>query len=346
MIRDLRPARVRLLTTILRVLCILVAQITAMHEYAIGVDIGGTNTKFGIVDRKGNILQQDRTLTNQHESVQDFIAELYSHLEPMMVRAGGVARFAGIGMGAPNGNYYSGNIEYAANLKWRGIVPIAKMVAEKFGLNVRLTNDANAAAMGEMLYGCARNMKHFITITLGTGVGSGIVIDGKILLGHDGFAGELGHTIIRPGGRLHKGTGIRGTLESYASATGVRETAIELLTENPRVESLLRDYSINDLITSQTVYECATMGDKIANEVFEFTGKILGEALANFVMFSSPEAIVLFGGLTKAGDLILNPTRQAMEANLVQVFRNKVKIKFSDLKEADAAILGASALIW
>jgi glucokinase len=200
--------------------------------------------------------------------------------------------------------------------------------------------------MGEMMYGCARGMKHFIVITLGTGVGSGIVIDGKIVLGHDGFAGELGHTIIRPGGRMHKGTGIRGTLESYASATGVRETAIEMLTENPQVESLLRDFSINDLITSKTVYECATKGDKIANDVFEFTGQILGDALANFVMFSSPEAIILFGGMTNAGDLIMNPTKQSMEANLIQIFKNKVKLMFSELNEADAAILGASALIW
>jgi glucokinase len=317
-----------------------------MHDYAIGVDIGGTNTKFGVVDRKGNILEQDRMLTNQHDSIGEFIEEMHTRLAPMISKIGGTDNLAGIGIGAPNGNYYTGNIEYPANLKWRGIIPVADLVSKKFGLKVKLTNDANAAAVGEMLYGCARNMKHFITITLGTGVGSGIVIDGKILLGHDGFAGELGHTIIRPGGRLHKGTGIRGTLESYASATGVRETAIQLLTENPLVESLLRDYTINDLITSQTVYECATKGDKIANEVFEFTGQILGEALANFVMFSSPEAIVLFGGLTKAGDLILNPTRQAMEANLVKVFRNKVKLLFSELKEADAAILGASALIW
>ena len=249
-------------------------------------------------------------------------------------------------MGAPNGNYYTGNIEYAPNLKWKGIIPIAQMVSDKFGLPARLTNDANAAAMGEMMYGLAKNMRDFIVITLGTGVGSGIVIDGKIVLGHDGFAGELGHTIIRPGGRLHKGTGVRGTLESYASATGVRETALELLTNNPRTESLLRDYTINDLITSQTVYECATKGDKIANEVFEFTGKILGEALANFVMFSAPEAIILFGGLTKAGDLIMNPTRQAMETNLIQIWKNKIKLLFSELKEADAAILGASALIW
>jgi glucokinase len=212
-------------------------------------------------------------------------------------------------------------------------------------MRVKLTNDANAAAVGEMMYGCAKEIRHFITITLGTGVGSGIVIDGKILLGHDGFAGELGHTIIRPGGRLHKGTGLRGSLESYASATGVRETALELLAEKPDVPSLLRDYSINDL-TSQSVFECAIKGDAIANEIFEFTGQILGEALANFVMFSSPEAIVLFGGLTKAGDLIMNPTRQAMEDNLLPIFKNKVKLMFSELKEADAAILGSSALVW
>ena len=195
------------------------------------------------------------------------------------------------------------------------------------------------------MYGCAKGMKHFITITLGTGVGSGIVIDGKIVLGHDGFAGELGHTIIRPGGRLHKGTGIRGVLESYASATGVRETALELLTQNPNEASQLRNYTEEEL-TSQTVYECAIKGDKIANEIFAFTGQILGEALANFIMFSSPEAIVLFGGLTKAGDLIMTPTRKAMEENLIQIFKNKVKLMFSELKEADAAILGSSALVW
>jgi glucokinase len=317
----------------------------AADKRVIGVDIGGTNTKFGIVDSKGNILEQDRLQTNAHESVQDFIDELHNKLTPMIQKAGGPGQIRGIGIGAPNGNYYTGNIEYAPNLKWRGIIPLARLVSESFQLPTKLTNDANAAAMGEMMYGCAKGMKHFIVITLGTGVGSGIVIDGKIVLGFDGFAGELGHTIIRPGGRMHKGTGIRGTLESYASATGVRETALEMLTENPREESLLRDYSINDLITSQTVYECAIKGDKIANQIFEFTGQILGEALANFVMFSAPEAIVLFGGLTKAGDLIMNPTRQAMEANLIQIFKNKIKLMFSELKEADAAILGASALV-
>lgn len=316
-----------------------------MSAYAIGIDIGGTNTKFGVVDRNGHILEQDRMSTAAHEDVEEFINELSSKLSPMIERAGGRAQFAGIGAGAPNGNYYTGNIEYAANLKWRGIIPFAKLLSEKTRLPVRLTNDANAAAMGEMMYGCARGMKHFIVITLGTGVGSGIVIDGKILLGHDGFAGELGHTISRHEGRLHKGTGLRGSLEAYASATGVRETALELLTQYPEKESLLRDYSINEL-TSESVYECAMKGDAIANEIFEFTGQILGESLANFVMFSSPEAIILFGGLTKAGDLIMNPTRKAMEDNLLQIFKNKVRLMFSNLKEADAAILGASALVW
>lgn len=313
-------------------------------EYTVGIDIGGTTTKFGIVDSKGHILSQDRILSNEHEVVEDFIDDLYEKLYPMILKVGGPAKFKGIGMGAPNGNIYTGTIEYAPNLKWKGIIPIADLIEKKFGLPTKLTNDANAAAMGEMMYGCAKNMKHFITITLGTGVGSGIVIDGKIVVGHDGFAGELGHTIIRHGGRIHKSTGMAGSLEAYASATGVRETAIQLLTEHPDKESLLRNYTIKDL-TSETVYECAMQGDSIANEIFEFTGQILGESLANFVMFSSPEAIVLFGGLTKAGDLLLKPTRKHMEANLLPIFQNKVKLLFSELKEADAAILGASALI-
>ncbi len=314
-------------------------------QLAVGIDVGGTNTKFGIVDKHGHILEQGRMRTDDHENAEDFIEELYGHLNLMMANHGGNEKFVGIGIGAPNGNYYSGTIEYAPNLKWKGIIPIAELMEKKFHLPTKLTNDANAAAVGEMTYGAAKGMKHFITITLGTGVGSGIVIDGKIVLGHDGFAGELGHTIIRPGGRLHKGTGIRGSLESYASATGVRETAIEMLTDDPTTPSLLRNYSIDDL-TSESVFKCAEQGDAIANQIFEFTGQILGEALANFVMFSSPEAIVLFGGLTKAGDLILKPTVQAMETNLIQIFKNKVKVIFSELKEADAAILGASALAW
>jgi len=315
-----------------------------MSKFSVGIDIGGTTTKFGIVDYKGEIIEQDRIPTNEHEVVADFIDDLYAKLFPMIEKAGGVSQFIGIGMGAPNGNIYSGTIEYAPNLKWKGIIPIADMIEKKFGLPTKLTNDANAAAMGEMMYGCAKNLKHFITITLGTGVGSGIVIDGNIVVGHDGFAGELGHTIIRPGGRMHKSTGMAGSLEAYASATGVRETAIELLTSYPEEQSLLRNYSINEL-TSETVYECAMRGDTIANDIFEFTGQILGESLANFIMFSSPEAIVLFGGLTKAGNLLLIPTRKHMEANLLPIFQNKVKLAFSELKEADAAILGASALV-
>jgi glucokinase len=316
-----------------------------LKKYAVGIDIGGTTAKFGIVDRNGKILEQDRVPSNEHAVVEDFIDDMYAKLMPMIDRVGGIDNFVGIGMGAPNGNFYTGTIEYAPNLKWKGIIPIADLIEKKFKLTTRLTNDANAAAVGEMMYGCTKDIKHFITITLGTGVGSGIVIDGKILLGYDGFAGELGHTIIRPGGRMHKSTGMRGSLESYASATGVRETAIEMLTTQPDTESLLRNYRINEL-TSETVYDCAMQGDNIANKIFEFTGQILGESLANFVMFSSPEAIILFGGLTKAGNLLINPTRKHMEANLLPIYQNKVKLLFSELKEADAAILGASALVW
>ena len=315
------------------------------QKLAIGIDIGGTTTKFGVVDTNGKILVQDRIPTNIHEEVGEFIEDLYPKLMPLITAYGGVTKFVGIGIGAPNGNYYKGTIEYAPNLKWKGIIPIAELIQKRFELTTKLTNDANAAAVGEMMYGAAKGMQDFITITLGTGVGSGIVTNGKVIYGHDGFAGELGHTIIRPGGRMHKGTGMRGSLEAYASATGVRETAIELLTDYPEKESLLRNYTINDL-TSESVYECAMQGDNIANEIFEYTGQILGESLANFIMFSSPEAIVLFGGLTKAGDLLLNPTRKHMELNLLPIFQNKIKLLYSQLQEADAAILGASALVW
>ena len=314
-------------------------------KYAIGIDVGGTNTKFGVVNKKGEILVQDRIKTNQHENVEEFIDDLAEKLNPMIEQYGGPEAFVGIGMGAPNANYYHGTIEYAANLKWKGIIPMAELLEQKFKIPAKLTNDANAAAVGEMQYGIAKGMKNFITITLGTGVGSGVIIDGKIVLGYNGFAGELGHVIVRNGGRLHQGTGLCGSLESYASATGVRDTAIEFLQANPDINSLLSSYTIDEL-TSETVFKCAEQGDVLANEVFEFTGQILGEALATFVHFSAPEAIVLFGGLTKAGDLIMKPTRQAMEDNLLQVFKNQVKILFSTLNEADAAILGASALVW
>lgn len=315
------------------------------EKYAIGIDVGGTNTKFGVVNKKGEILVQDRIKTNEHDNVEGFIEELAEKLLPMIKEFGGPEAFIGIGMGAPNGNYYQGTIEYAANLKWKGIIPIAELLEKRFNISSKITNDANAAAVGEMQYGAAKGMKNFITITLGTGVGAGIIIDGKIVLGHNGFAGELGHIIVRPGGREHKGTGLKGSLEAYASATGLRDTAIELLLQNPETPSLLRNFPIDEL-TSETVFKCAEQGDALANEIFEFTGKILGEALATFVLFSAPESIVLFGGLTKAGDLIMKPTRQAMEDNLLQVFKNQVKLIYSDLKEADAAILGASALVW
>ena len=323
------------------------AQSSSSHSFealAIGIDIGGTGTKFGIVDRNGNVLFSSEISTRGHSQVEGFIDELYNHLATLIEKAGGTGRMRGIGVGAPNGNYYSGTVEYAPNLPWRGIIPLAKLIQNKFQLPTILTNDANAAAIGEMMYGAAKGMKDFIMITLGTGVGSGIVANGKLIYGHDGFAGELGHTIIIPKGRYHEGTGKYGSLESYASATGVKLTAIEMLEKNEEA-STLRD-TPRERLDSRRVYEAAIAGDKLAKEIFDFTGEILGLALANFVMFSSPEAIILFGGLTKAGDLILKPTREAMENNLIQVFQNKVKILVSHLKESDAAILGASALVW
>ncbi|HEY4205157.1 MAG TPA: ROK family protein [Puia sp.] len=321
------------------------AKATPSYEsLAIGIDIGGTGTKFGIVDRIGNVLFSSEISTRGHSQIESFIDELHSHLSILIEKAGGTGRMRGIGVGAPNGNYYSGTVEYAPNLPWRGIIPLANLIQHKFQLPTILTNDANAAAIGEMMYGAAKGMKDFIMITLGTGVGSGIVANGKLIYGHDGFAGELGHTIIIPHGRLHQGTGKKGSLESYASATGVKLTAIEML-EKSQEASLLRNIPKNQL-DSKKVYDAAIQGDKLAKSIFDFTGEILGLALANFVMFSSPEAIILFGGLTKAGDLILKPTRDNMESSLIQVFQSKVKILVSHLKESDAAILGASALVW
>ena len=315
-----------------------------MDSFVVGVDIGGTGTKFGIVDHVGNVLFSSEMSTKKHLQIHDFIDELDEKLTELIDKVGGVGRIKGIGVGAPNGNIYTGTIEYAPNLPWKGIIPLAKMLQDKTKLPVKLTNDANAAAVGEMKYGAAQGMKDFIMITLGTGVGSGIVANGQIIYGHDGFAGELGHTIIIPEGRLHTGTGKRGSLESYASATGVTLTAIEILEQSDR-PSLLRGIDPNEL-NSKIVFEAATKGDEIAKEVFDYTGKILGMALANFVMFSSPEAIILFGGLTKAGDLILKPAREHLENNVIEIFENKVKILISHLKESDAAILGASALMW
>lgn len=316
----------------------------AVEPLAVGIDIGGTGTKYGIVDHVGNVLFSGSMSTKKHTKVETFIDELHKKVTELIEKAGGTGRMKGIGVGAPNGNFYTGTVEYAPNLPWKGIIPLAKLMNDKFKLPVILTNDANAAAEGEMIYGAAKGMKDFIMITLGTGVGSGIVANGKLIYGHDGFAGELGHTIVIPDGRLHPGTGKKGSLESYASATGVRATALEML-ENTTTPSVLRNMPAEE-IDSKKVYEAAIAGDELAQKVYEFTGRILGLALANAVMFSSPEAIILFGGLTKAGELILKPTRESMEANLIKIFENKIKILVSHLKESDAAILGASALAW
>lgn len=314
------------------------------NEIAIGIDIGGTNTKYGLVNHRGDIIQKGELKTDNYATVEDFIDALHSKLNPLIESVTDGSEVKGIGIGAPNGNYYKGTIEYAPNLQWKGVIHLTKLVTERFNLPSSLTNDANAAAVGEMMYGAARGMRDFIMITLGTGVGSGIVANGQLIYGHDGFAGELGHTIIRHGGRKHWSTDLDGSLEAYCSATGISITAKEMLA-NSNEESLLRNIK-PDEIDSKKVYECAIQGDKIAAEVYRFTGQILGEALANFIMFSSPEAIVLFGGVIKAGDLILQPTKEHMEKNLLPIFQDKVKLIFSELKEADAAILGASALVW
>ncbi|MCF1713053.1 ROK family protein [Flavihumibacter sp. RY-1] len=314
-------------------------------EYAIGVDIGGTNTKCGIVNRRGEVLQYEQLSTPEYESPEAFVDALCVRLNLMIEKVGGIELIKGIGIGAPNGNYYTGTIEYAPNLRWVGVVPLADMVSQRMGLATALTNDANAAAVGEMQYGAAKGMRDFITITLGTGVGSGIVANGQLIYGHDGFAGELGHTIIRPGGRPHWSTQLKGSLEAYASATGVVLTAKEMLQNEPEKPSMLRKYNLEEL-TSKQIFDCAMQGDEISQSVYRFTGQILGESLANFVMFSSPEAIILFGGLIKAGNLIFDPTIEHMERNLLPIFKNKVKVIKSDLHEADAAILGASALVW
>ncbi|WP_027378733.1 ROK family protein [Chryseobacterium daeguense] len=310
---------------------------------ALGIDIGGTNTKFGVVNHRGEVLEKGNLRTDAYETIEEYIDALYENIYPLIERHSKERTFDGIGIGAPNGNYYKGTIEQAPNLPWKGVIPFGELMTKKFNLPVTVTNDANAAAFGEMLFGAARGMKDFIMITLGTGVGSGIVASGKLIYGHDGFAGELGHTIVKPGGRKHWSTGSEGSLEAYASATGIAITAKKMRAEFP--ESMLSQFP-EEAINSKTVHECALKGDPISIEVFRYTGQKLGEALANFVMFSSPEAILLFGGVIKAGDFILKPTKLHMERNLLPIFRNKVKLVFSELDEADAAILGASALVW
>lgn len=311
--------------------------------YAIGIDMGGTNTVMGIVDTRGTVVASSSIKTQQYPEIEDYIDALSNALRSLMAGVGGPHMIAGIGVGAPNANYYSGNIEHAANLPWKGIVPFAELLFNKFGIPVSVTNDANAAAIGEMTYGAARGMRDFIMITLGTGVGSGIVVNGQLVYGHDGFAGELGHIKAIRGGRLC-GCGNRGCLETYCSATGVVRTAKEFLSEQTS-DSVLRLLDI-DKITSKDIYEAAIQGDELAKEIFAYTGKIMGEAFADFVSFTAPEAIVLFGGLANAGELLRKPIVEAMEANLLTCWKNKIKVIFSDLKAADAAVLGASALVW
>jgi glucokinase len=313
--------------------------------YVVGIDIGGTNTVFGIVDARGSILSSGSVKTQSYSSVGDYVDEVCKNLLPLIVAQGGVEKIKGIGIGAPNGNYYSGTIEFAPNLPWKGIIPLAALFEEKLGIPTALTNDANAAAVGEMTYGAARGMKDFIMITLGTGVGSGIVINGQVVYGHDGFAGELGHVIMRRGetGRLC-GCGRKGCLEAYCSATGVARTARELLAARTD-ESLLRNIP-SENISSKDVYDAAVQGDKLAQEIFNFTGTLLGEALADFIAFSSPEAIILFGGLAKSGDYIMKPIQKAIDENILTIFKGKAKLLVSELKDSDAAVLGASALAW
>ncbi|MBP5456744.1 MAG: ROK family protein [Paludibacteraceae bacterium] len=315
-----------------------------MKPNVVGIDIGGTNTVFGIVDQKGTVLASNSIKTQAYPELENYMSTLCEGIAKLVADTCGMDKIQGIGVGAPNANFYTGNIEHAANLPWKGIIPFAKMMSEKLGVPVALTNDANAAAIGEMKYGVAKGMKDFIMITLGTGVGSGVVANGQLIYGHDGFAGELGHVIVERNGRPC-GCGNKGCLETYTSATGVARTAREFLEKRANEDSLLRKIPA-DQITSKDVFDAAKAGDAIAKDIFAFTGEVLGSALADFIKFSSPEAIVLFGGLAKSGDLLLVPLKKAMEDNLMPIFKNKVKVLFSGMKDADAAVLGASALGW
>ena len=314
-------------------------------QFVVGVDVGGQTSKIGVVDARGDVLVQSVIRTDGHSDAADFVADLAAAIKELVVKADKVGQIRGIGVGAPNGNYYTGEIAFAPNLEWAAneAVPFSRMLSEALGgIPVSLTNDANAAAVGEMTYGAAKGMKDFIMITLGTGVGSGIVINGQVVYGHDGFAGELGHTCaVRHNGRQCN-CGKTGCLEAYCSAIGVARTAREWLdmTEEP---SLLREL---EKITSKDVYEAAKEGDALALRVFNFTGAMLGRSLADFIEFSAPEAIVLFGGLARSKEFIYEPTYKAMNENVLPLWKGKVDLLFSQLKESDAAILGASALAW
>ena len=313
--------------------------------YVLGIDIGGQTAKSGVVNARGEVLAQTILVSNNHQDARDFVEALAQTLRKLISDAGLNGQIRGIGVGAPNGNYYTGEIKDAPNLSWahEKNIPFAKMLSEAMdGLPVALTNDANAAAEGEMTYGAAKGFKDFIMITLGTGVGSGIVIDGKVVYGHDGFAGELGHTCAVRGGRSCN-CGKQGCLEAYCSAIGVARSAQEWLEQHPEEPTLLR---LRENITSKDVYEAAKAGDKAAKEIFDFTGTLLGRSFADFVAFSAPEAIVLFGGLARSKEFLTEPIERAMNANVLPLWRGKVKLVYSSLKESDAAILGASALAW
>ena len=319
--------------------------VTGMEKpYVVGMDIGGTNTVFGIVDQRGNVLATDSVKTQSYAKIEEYVEAVTSKLLPLIESVGGVEKIKGMGVGAPNGNYYNGTIEFAPNLPWKGVIPLAALFEEKIGVPTALTNDANAAAIGEMTYGAARGMKDFIMITLGTGVGSGSVINGQLVFGHDGFAGDLGHVVVRRENGRACGCGRKGCLETYCSATGVARTAREFLVARPE-PSLLREIPAEEIV-SKDVYDAAVKGDKLALDIFEFTGRILGEALSDFIAFSSPEAIVLFGGLAKSGDYIMKPIKKALDENILKIYEGKTKLLVSELKDADAAVLGASALGW
>ena len=320
---------------------------TELKPYVIGLDLGGTNSVFGIVDSRGDIKATTAIKTQGYDKVEDYVDACVDALQVIIDQVGGIEKIKAMGIGAPNGNFYNGTIEFAPNLAWAhdGVVPLAKLFSERLNnIPVGLTNDANAAAVGEMIYGVARGMKNFIVITLGTGVGSGIVVNGQLLYGSDGFAGELGHvTMVRENGRPC-GCGRKGCLEAYCSATGVARTARELLysTDEP---SLLRELD-PEKITSLDVSIAAGKGDALAKRIYEFTGKMLGEACADFAAFSSPEAFIFFGGMVKAGDLIMEPIKRSYDEHVMKIFRGKAKFLVSGLDGASAAVLGASAIGW
>ena len=317
-----------------------------IKPYVIGLDLGGTNSVFGIVDSRGDIKATTAIKTQGYETVDEYVEASVEALQIIIDQVGGIEKIKAMGIGAPNGNYYTGTIEFAPNLSWghNGIVPLAKMFSDKLGIPVALTNDANAAAIGEMTYGVARGMKNFIVITLGTGVGSGIVINGQLVYGSDGFAGELGHVIMNRVNGRPCGCGRKGCLEAYCSATGVARTARELI-ETTDEPSLLRDMPAAD-ITSLDVSIAASKGDALAKRIYEFTGNMLGEACADFAAFSSPEAFIFFGGLTKAGGLLMDPIKKAYEENVLNIFKGKAKFLVSGLDGSSAAVLGASAVGW